>query len=172
MERTMYQVTPLRILAVLALYAAIYVVIRAIARNGTAPAERKTALVIGLSWAVCVFIANYLLYLAGFMSFLPWPNNFLHTFIWIGLCLTPLYLGVREDLPMAQQFVLFATFSLVVKYGEQKLFGTWDLNHFFHIFRGNAAYVLGWSLADGLYPALTMYGLRLVARWIPGLIVQ
>ena len=167
----MYHVTPPRVLAVLALYAAIYVVIRTIARGGIPKAERKTAWVIGLSWAVSVFIANFLLYRAGVMSFLPWPNNFLHTFVWIGFCLTPLYLGVREETPMASQFVIFATFSLVVKYAEQMLFGTWDLDHFFHIFRGNASYVLGWSIADGLYPPLTLFGLRLVGKFVPGLVV-
>jgi len=30
--------------------------------------------------------------------------------------------------------------------------------------------VLGWSLADGLYPVLTKYGLRLLARFVPGLV--
>jgi hypothetical protein len=35
---------------------------------------------------------------------------------------------------------------------------------------GNGAYVMGWSLADGTYPILTLYGLRLAARWIPGLV--
>ena len=27
------------------------------------------------------------------MSFLPWINNFMHTFLWIGMCLTWIYLG-------------------------------------------------------------------------------
>ena len=36
------------------------------------------------------------------MSFLPWLTNFMHTFVWIGVCLSYLYLGVgehREDAP-------------------------------------------------------------------------
>ena len=65
---------------------------------------------------------------------------------------------------------MFATFSLIVKYAEQLLFGTWEHGHFFHVLRGNFAYVVGWSLADGLYPPLTFYGLRLISRWVPGLI--
>jgi hypothetical protein len=119
-----------------------------------------------------VFVANYLLFRAGVMSFLPWLNNFLHTFVWIGVCLSYLYLGVRETQPLPIQIVAFATFSLIVKYAEHMLLGTWELDHFFHMFRGTFAYILGWSLADGLYPLITLYGLRLVSRWVPGLIVQ
>jgi len=166
----MFTITPVHVLGLLALYAGLFVIIRLI-KPSIEPAERKTLLTVGGVWAVAVFIANYLLYRAGLMSFLPWLNNFMHTFLWIGVCLSLLYLGVREDQPMAVQFVVFATFSLVVKYAEQLLFGTWELNHFFHVFRGNFAYVLGWSLADGLYPPLTFYGLRLLGRLVPGLIV-
>lgn len=166
----MYTVTPVRVLGLLALYAALFVIIRLV-KPSVEPAERKTLFTIGAIWAVAVFIANYLLYRAGLMSFLPWLNNFMHTFLWIGVCLSFLYLGVREDQPMAVQFVVFATFSLVVKYAEQLLFGSWELDHFFHVFRGNFAYVIGWSLADGLCPPLTFYGLRLLGRWVPGLIV-
>ncbi len=166
----MFTITPVHVFGLLALYAGLFVIIRVI-KPSIEPAERKTLLTVGGVWAVAVFIANYLLYRAGLMSFLPWLNNFMHTFLWIGVCLSLLYLGVREDQPMAVQFVVFATFSLVVKYAEQLLFGTWELDHFFHVFRGNFAYVLGWSLADGLYPPLTFYGLRLLGRLIPGLIV-
>jgi hypothetical protein len=164
----MYDVTPLRVLAVLLFYAALFTIIRVI-KPRIEPDERRTAVAIGLAWAIPVFIANYLLYKAGLMSYLPWITNFMHTFIWIGICLTFLYLGVRSTQPMLTQFILFATFSLIVKYAEQIVFGTWDLDHFFHIFDGNGAYVLGWSLADGTYPILTLYGLRLASRWISGL---
>ena len=164
----MYTVTPGRVAALLAFYAALFTVIRLI-KPRIDPDERRTALVIGGTWAVSVFIANYVLYRVGLMSFLPWINNFMHTFLWIGICLTYLYLGVRERQSMVVQFILFATFSLIVKYAEQLLFGTWDHPNFLGIFRGNTAYVLGWSLADGLYPILTKYGLRLLARFIPGL---
>lgn len=165
----MYTMTPIRIGAVLLFYAALFVIIRTY-KNKIEPAERKTFFTIAGAWAVTVFIGNYLLFLAGFMSFLPWLNNFMHTFVWIGVCLTFLYLGIREHHSMIVQFIFFATFSLIVKYAEQLLFGTWEHSHFLHIFQGNVAYVLGWSLADGLYPVLTLFGLRLSARWIPGLI--
>ena len=160
-------ITPVRVLGVLAFYAAVFAIIR-LARDRIEPRERRTFAAIGLAWAVPVFVANYLLHLAGLMSFLPWVNNFMHSFLWIGLCLSWLYLGVRESQPMVLQIVLFATFSLIVKYAEQKLFGTWQLDNFFGI-QGNGSYVLGWSLADGTYPLLTLYGLRLAARFIPGL---
>ena len=166
----MYEVTPVRVLALLLFYAALFVVIRT-TKKRIEPVERRTFLAIGLAWAVTVFVANYLLYKVGLMSFLPWVNNFAHTFLWIGFCLTWLYLGIRETESLVTQFVIFATLSLIVKYAEQLLFGTWDLDHFFYVFHGNAAYVLGWSLADGLYPIITLYGLRLAARWIRGLVL-
>jgi hypothetical protein len=166
----MYEVTPVRVLALLLFYAALFVVIRT-TKKRIEPVERRTFLVIGLAWAVTVFVANYLLYTIGLMSFLPWVTNFAHTFVWIGFCLSWLYLGVRDTESLVTQCVIFATFSMLVQSTEQLLFGTWDLDHFFYVLHGNAAYILGWSLADGLYPIITLYGLRLAARWIPGLVL-
>src|SRR6266496_4475482 len=83
----MYTVTLGRVAAVLAFYAALFVVIGVI-KPQIEPDERRTALVIGGLWAVSVFIANYVLFRLGAMSFLPWINDFLHTFVWIGICLT------------------------------------------------------------------------------------
>lgn len=165
----MYDVTPLRVLAMLLFYAALLTIVRVI-KPSILPEERRTFFAIGLAWAVPVFIANYLLYKADLMSFLPWVTNFMHTFLWIGIVLTFLYLGVRSNQSMFTQIVLFTTFSLIVKYAEQIVFGTWDQDNFFHVFEGNGAYILGWSLADGTYPVLTLYGLRIASRWIPGLI--
>jgi hypothetical protein len=160
---------PLRIFALLLFYGALFVIIVSFKKR-IEKEERKTFFMIGVAWAVSVFIGNYLFYLLGIMSFLPWINNFMHTFLWIGICLSFLYLGIREDHSMIVQFIFFATFSLIVKYAEQMLFGIWELEHFFFIFKGNVAYVLGWSLLDGLYPPLTFFGLRLFSRWIPGLV--
>jgi hypothetical protein len=164
----MYEVTPLRVLAVLLFYAALLAIIRLI-NPRIDPVERRTVVAIGLAWAVSVFPANYGLYKADLMSYLPWVTNFMHTFLWIGICLSWLYLGVRGRHSMVTLFIVFATFSLIVKYIEQIVFGTWDLDNFFGI-DGNGAYVIGWSLADGTYPILTLYGLRLASRWIPGLV--
>ena len=165
----MYEITPLRVLGVLAFYAAIFVIIR-LSRERIEPFERKTFVAIGLVWAGPVFIANYLLYKAGAMSYLPWVNNFMHTFLWIGIDLSWLYLAIRGRHSLLTQVIVFTTFSLIVKYAEQIVFGTWDHDNFFGI-EGNGSYVLGWSLADGTYPILTLYGLRLVGRYISGLIV-
>lgn len=164
----MYEVTPLRVLAVLLFYAALLTIIRTI-KPRILPEERRTAVAIGLAWAGPVFIANYLLYRADLMSFLPWVTNFMHTFLWIGICLTFLYLGVRTEHSMLTQVILFTTFSLIVKYAEQIVFGTWDQDNFLHVIDGNGAYVLGWSLADGTYPIITLWGLRFASRWISGL---
>lgn len=165
----MHTITIGRVLAVLLLYGALFVVARTYGWRGGG-AERRTAQTVGVSWAVATFVINYLLSLAGLMSFMPWLANGLHTFVWIGGVLTVLYLGVRRSQPLWVQMVLFAVFSLVVKVGEQILFGTWEHGHFFHVFRGNTAYVLGWSLADGLYPPITLFGLRFLARRVSGLV--
>lgn len=161
-------VTPGRVLAVLAFYGAIWLIAWGY-RRSIDPVERKTFVAIGLVWAVSVFIANYLLYRAGAMSYLPWVNNFLHTFVWIGFVLTWLYLSVRETENLVVQCVLFTFFSLVVKYWEQHVFGTWGHDNFFGA-DGNTAYVVGWSVADGTYPVLTLLVLRAVARRVPGLV--
>lgn len=164
-----YTITIGRVLALLVLYGAMFLVARTY-NLGTPAPERRTAFVIGVSWAVAVFVMNYLLYRAGVMSFLPWLNNFLHTFVWIGGVLTTLYIGVRRRMSLASQMVLFAAFSLFIKLAEHALFGTWDHDHFFYVFKGNAAYIIGWSLADGLYPPITLFGVRLLARFMRGLV--
>ena len=167
----MTHITPIRVVGVLGFYAALYVVIR-VTKKSVAPVEKKTFLWVATAWAVAVFIANYLLYLAGVMSFLPWVNNFMHTFIWIGFCQTWLYLGIRETESLPAQCLIFGILSLVVKYAEQRLFGTWQMDHFFfHWLHGNGAYVGGWSLLDASYPALTLVVARVVAKYVPGLVV-
>jgi hypothetical protein len=164
-------ITTRGVLTVLAFYAGLFVLIRVI-KPRIDPEERKTALVLGGLWAGSVFVANILLAKADLMSPLPVVNNFMHTFLWIGGCLTLLYLGVRDRSSMLTQCIVFATLSLVVKYAEQMVFGTWEHPHFFHLFQGNPAYVLGWSLADGLYPPISLFGMRGVARFVPGLLLR
>ena len=88
------------VLGALAVYAALLALVLCFARF-VAPDERRTAVAIAAVWACSVFVANYLLYLAGVMSFLPWVTNALHSFAWIGGCLTIMYLGVREEWPLA-----------------------------------------------------------------------
>jgi hypothetical protein len=166
----MGSVTTQSVLLVLGVYAALFVAFLTYLK-AIPPGEGKTFLVIGAAWGGSVFVMNWLLHLMGLMSFLPWVNNLLHSFVWIGFCLTWLYLGVRNDQPMLLQCWAFFVFSLVVKVAEHRLFGTWEHDHFFHVFRGQAAYVLGWSVLDGTYPLISKYGLRLVGRSVDGLVV-
>lgn len=164
-------VTPIEVFYALLMYGVLFIVIRTYGSR-IHPEERKTFWVVGLIWAVCVFVANYLLYLLGAMSFLPWVNNFLHTFVWIGFCLTWLYLAVRDKYHPFVQFTLFFVFSLVVKVGEHIIFGTWEHGHFWFVLDGHAFYVIGWSLADGLYPAITKFGLRGLSKVFSGLVLD
>lgn len=154
----------IRTIALLLFYAALFVIIR-ITKHEIDASERRIYGLLYLAWAAPVFVANYLLSLVGLESFIPWHINAMHTFIWIGLCLGWLYLGVRGQ-PLWVQFVIFAALSLAVKLFEQKLFGVWSSDHFFFVLHGNWAYILGWSLADGLYPLLSTAGLALLGRLI------
>jgi hypothetical protein len=130
---------------------------------------RKTFIWLYWGWSLGTFFGNYLLYLAGFMSFLPWLNNFLHTFVWIGLCLGFLYAHAHKR-PLLEQFALFVIYSFIVKWAEHTVLGTWEHNHFFGI-PGNLAYIVGWSLMDGLYPVLSTIGLKIVSKFSEGVIV-
>jgi hypothetical protein len=160
--------TLLDYLLVLLVYGALFLVMRTLQRR--IPREFvRSFFVLFVGWGVGTFVANYLLYRAGLMSFLPWLNNGLHTFVWIGLCLGFLYAWARHR-PMWQQFALFAAFSLVVKIAERAFLGTWEHGHFFGV-PGNTAYIIGWSLMDGLYPVISLYGLQLVRRVAPALLV-
>ena len=152
---------------VLLVYAALFLVMR----HGHAHVElnfRRTYWALFWGWGIGTFVGNYVLYRLGVMSFLPWLNNFLHTFVWIGLCLGFLFAGTYRR-PAVEQFLLFAIFSFIVKVAERTILGTWELDHFFFI-RGNLAYIIGWSLMDGLYPTLSGLALRVLRRFIPGLI--
>lgn len=154
-------------LIVLAVYGALFIVMR----HGQERIElnfRKTFWILFAGWGVGVFPGNYFFYRLGIMSFLPWLNNFFHTFIWIGLCLGFLYAGAHRK-PLREQFALFAIFSFIVKWAERTVLGTWELDHFFFI-HGNIAYLTGWSLLDGLYPIISAFGLKPVSKFVTGVI--
>lgn len=155
-------------LPVLLFYGAMFLLIR----YGNRRVElnfRKTFWILFFGWGFGVFIGNYLFYQIGIMSFLPWLNNAFHTLIWIGLCLGFLYAGCYRK-PIAEQVALFVIFSFLVKVAERTLLGTWELDHFFGI-DGNRSYIIGWSLMDGLYPFISVLGLRIVSRFTPGVVV-
>jgi hypothetical protein len=146
---------------VLLVYAMMFLLIR----FGTRRVElnfRRSYWYLAIGWGVTIFVGNYLCYLAGVMSFLPWLNNLVHTFLWIGLCLSFLYAGSYRY-PMWEQMALCIIVSLIVKVAERLLLGTWEHPHFFGI-DGNAAYIIGWSVMDFLYPVVSLLFLRLVGR--------
>ena len=156
-------------LPVLFMYGALFIVMR-YAHPTIELNFRKTFWVLYAGWAVGVFIGNYLFFLLGIMSFLPWLNNFLHTFVWIGFCLGFLYAGAHRN-PLPEQFALFVIFSFIVKWGERTLLGTWELDHFVFV-HGNLAYIVGWSLCDGLYPVISMALLKPLSSVVDGLYVH
>lgn len=161
----------MNIVGILLIYILLLVLILGYRKPAIDRDEFKTAIVAGILWAVSVFGGNYLFFKIGIMSYLPWVNNFLHTFIWIGSILTFLYFAIRGKFPLWQQMIYFAIFSLIVKFAESMIFGIWEHEHFFWIFKGNLAYIIGWSLMDGLYPVITKMGIRILGRFISGISV-
>jgi hypothetical protein len=152
---------------VLIIYAGLFMAMRQ-AASRMEPEFRRSFWILYIVWAIATFVGNYLFYRLGIMSFLPWLNNFIHTFVWIGLCLGFLY-SISYKKPLWEQLVLFAIYSFVVKVTENKVLGTWEFNRFFFI-DGNLAYIVGWSLGDGLYPLLSALVLRVAARFVSGVI--
>lgn len=126
---------------------------------------RYTRCFIAVTLGPIVFLANWLLYLAGAMSFLPWANNVAHALVWVGIGLSFLYAGAR-DLPAWEQFALFAIFSFVVKVAEHLILGTWEHDNFFGI-PGQITYMIGWSVLDGLLPFVIPLVLRQVKKALP-----
>lgn len=159
------------ILGILVLYLILFLTIRGFRNGGITKAERKTYWLIGMLWAVGVFAGNFIFFKIGIMSFTPWLLNFLHTFIWIGLVLSYLYITTRMNTPMWRQILYFIVFSFIVKYTEKIIFNGWDHDHFLWIFKGNFAYILGWSIMDGLYQIITKIALRIMGRRISGLVM-
>ena len=123
---------------------------------------RSTFMVLAILWPLLMVSGNYFGFLAGMMSFLPWFDNIIHSFIWIGLCLTWLYYSSRHR-PMWEQFIFFSVISFLVKVMENKLIGTWEMDHFL-MFHGTYAYIIAMSLIDGFYPVVSKIVVKLVAK--------
>ena len=150
----------------------IYVLMFFLMRYGNNRVElnfRKSRMVLAVGWAVGVFFGNYLFYKIGIMSFLPWVNNAIHTFVWIGFCLSFLYAGCYKR-PVWEQCLLFSIFSFLIKYAERELLNTWEQDNFLGI-KANLAYIAGWSIMDGLYPFISKYSLKFISRFMPGILV-
>jgi hypothetical protein len=121
---------------------------------------RSTFYFLAIAWAIAMFSGNYLFYRLGIMSFLPWLNNFIHSFIWIGICLTWLYYCCRH-LSMIEQFIFFSFTSFIIKMAEHLLLGTWSKDSFLGI-HNPYAYVIAMSIVDGFYPVIS----KVVLRWL------
>lgn len=114
------------------------------------------------TWFILMFTGNYTFHLLGLMSFLPWLNNFIHSAIWIGLCLTWLYYTTHER-PMAEQFIFFAFTSFIVKMAEHMLLGSWSMDSYFGI-QHPLAYLIAMSLVDGFYPIISKFLLQWMSK--------
>jgi hypothetical protein len=107
-------------------------------------------------WAFLMFTGNYLFYRLGVMSFLPWLNNLLHSFVWVGICLGWLYYCTHQR-PLWEQFIFFAFTSFIVKMAEHMILGTWSMESYLGI-QSPYAYIIAMSIVDGFYP--------IISRWV------
>ncbi|MBC8144630.1 MAG: hypothetical protein H7X80_03530 [bacterium] len=152
---------PLDYVYLLLIYVAMYVLIR----YGTRRVElnfHRSRWIVAATWGIGIFIGNYVCYILGIMSFLPWLNNAMHSFIWIGICLSFLYAGCHR-LPLWEQMALYSIVSFIIKVAEALLLGTWEMQNFFGI-EGPWAYIIGWSLMDSLYPIISVMILKVAGR--------
>lgn len=156
-------------LGVMAIYALLFICIRApyprIELNW-----RVNFKVLFIFWFVAMFTGNYLFHLLGVMSFLPWLNNFIHTFFWIGIVLTWLYSGINKK-PIIEQFILFTGYSFIVKMAENMMLGSWEMDPFFFL-SGKYAYLIVMSIVDGFYAVISPFALRIAKKFVKGVYVQ
>jgi hypothetical protein len=103
------------------------------------------------------------------MAFLPWLDNFIHSFIWVGFVLTWLYFSTNV-LPWYYRFFLFGMFSFIIKYAEHSILGTWSFDPWF-FFSGPYAYIIVMSLVDGFYPLISDPLLKQVNKRFPSIYI-
>ena len=113
-------------------------------------------------WAFLMFTGNYLFYRLGVMSFLPWMNNFLHSFIWVGFCLGWLYYCTYER-PLWEQIIFFAFTSFIVQMAENMVLGTWNHDSYLGI-ESKYAYIIAMSIVDGFYPIISQWVLKALGK--------
>src|SRR5579872_4872265 len=92
--------------------------------------SRSSFLLLYVFWSVFIFTGNYIGYLTGVMAFLPWLDNFVHSFIWVGFVLTWLYFST-QGLPWYYRCFLSGMFSFLIKYAEHSILGTWSFDPYF-----------------------------------------
>jgi hypothetical protein len=129
--------------------------------------ERSSFLLLFLSWSLFIFIGNYIGYLVGAMSFLPWLNNVIHSFGWVGIALTWLYFSSR-GLPWHYRFFLAAMFSFIIKTMENYILGTWQFDPYL-MFSGKWAYIIIMSAVDGFYPLLSDLLIKALHKKFPSI---
>jgi hypothetical protein len=117
---------------------------------------------LAILWALLMFSGNYFFFRLGVMSFLPWADNFIHSFIWVGICLNWLYYCCYSR-PGWEQFVFFSFTSFVIKMTENGILGTWKMDSFLQI-NNPYAYIIAMSLVDGFYPIISKILLRALGR--------
>jgi hypothetical protein len=123
---------------------------------------RKSFMALYLVWSVAMFTGNYFGYLGGVMSFLPWLNNFIHSFGWVGFALAWLYM-TSAHLPWHYRFYLSAMFSFLIKFSENMILGSWSFDPYF-FFEGKYAYLIIMSIVDGFYPLLSDWILKFLNK--------
>src|SRR5713226_3137762 len=62
--------------------------------------------------------------------------------------------------------------SLILKYVELNLFGTWNGDGFIGLGRGTFVYILGWAAVDGCLPFVMSLAMRLLGRFVPGMVLN
>ena len=154
-------VSILSYLLVLIVYWCMFLVIR-YPRPALELNYRGTFYFLAIVWAVAMFSGNYLFYRLGVMAYLPWFNNFIHSFIWIGICLTWLYYTTRER-PIVERFILFAFTSFIIKATEYKLLGSWAKESYLGI-NNRYAYIIIMSLVDGFYPIISVLLIKALSK--------
>ena len=120
---------------------------------------RSRFVYLGIVWAILMFSGNYLFYLLGVMSFLPWLNNFLHSLLWVGICLGWLYYTCKHR-PLPEQFLHFAFASFIIKMAEHLLLGSWSMDSYLGI-HNPYAYLIAMSIVDGFYPIVSIWLLKI-----------
>ena len=123
---------------------------------------KRTFTFLAIFWSMLMFGGNYISYLLGIMSFLPWLNNVIHTFIWLAFCLTWLYYASNQR-PLWEQVVFFVWTSFIVKVAEHLVLGTWSMPVYLGI-HNPYAYIVAMSLFDGIYPVVTRGVLRFYGK--------
>ncbi len=159
-----------RIVLLVLFYVALLVIAGLSGRRITTPEERRTFLVLALS-GIVAFVSNNLLARIGWMTPLPVVNNLLHSGLWIGLGFPYMWFMTRGK-PAWMIFVVFLTNSLILKYVELNLFGTWNGDGFIGLGRGTFVYILGWAAVDGCLPFVMSLAVRLLGRFVPGMVLN